>query len=199
MIGIIDYGMGNAGSIFNMLRKLGHQSKFCLNPSDLDHCNKIILPGVGAFDNAMKNLTKKGFIEIIMKKISKGDLFLGICLGMQLLGTRSEEGELDGLDIIPGQIIKFPENENLKIPHMGWNSVSYKTNSMINNLADNRYYFVHSYHFLHDNDNHILGMTNYIIDFVSCIKKDNVFGLQFHPEKSHKYGMALLNNFVNLK
>jgi imidazole glycerol-phosphate synthase subunit HisH len=198
MIGIIDYGMGNVGSISNMLRKLGHKSKICLNAKDLESCSKVILPGVGSFDNAMQSLNTKGFIEIIINKIEKGDLFLGICLGMQLLGTASEEGDLNGLDIIPGQIIKFPDSDKFKVPHMGWNSVSFNKNSTFNNVEDNRYYFVHSYYFSPNDDAYILGKTSYIIDFVSCVRKDNVFGFQFHPEKSHKYGMTLLDSFVKI-
>ena len=198
MIGIIDYGMGNVGSIYNMLRRLGHKSKICINPQDLEVCSKIILPGVGSFDNAIRNLDEKGFIKIIIYKINQGDLFLGICLGMQLLGTVSEEGELDGLNIIPGSIKKFPESKKFKIPHMGWNSVLFNKNSIFNDIENSRYYFVHSYYFSPINDMHVLGKTNYIVDFTSCIRKDNVFGFQFHPEKSHKYGMTLLDSFAKI-
>ena len=146
----------------------------------------------------MRSLTTKGFTEIIIDKIEKGNLFLGICLGMQLLGTASEEGDLNGLDIIPGQIIKFPHSDKFKVPHMGWNSVSFNKKSIFNNIEDNRYYFVHSYYFLPNDNAHILGKTRYMIDFVSCVRKDNVLGFQFHPEKSHKYGMTLLDSFVKI-
>ena len=197
MIGIIDYGMGNVGSIFNMLKVLGIESKICSDTQMLMDCDKIILPGVGSFDNAINNLQSRGFIDVIIKKVEKGDLFLGICLGMQLLGSASDEGKLKGLNIIPGKILKFPTDQKFKVPHMGWNTVSYKNNSLSDNFEGNRYYFVHNYYFLPNDSSHVLGQTNYIIDFVSCIKKDNVFGVQFHPEKSHKYGMNLFKKFAN--
>jgi len=197
MIGIIDYGMGNVGSIFNMLRVLGVESKICFNTQMLMNCDKIILPGVGSYDNAINNLQSRGFIDVIIKKVEKGDLFLGICLGMQLLGSQSDEGKSKGLNIIPGKVLKFPPDQKFKVPHMGWNLVSYNNNSLSENLEGNRYYFVHNYYFIPKDSSHILGQTNYIIDFVSCIKRDNVFGVQFHPEKSHKYGMNLLKKFAS--
>ena len=199
MIGIIDYGMGNVGSIYNMLNRIGSNSIICDNANKLENCKKIILPGVGSFDNAISKLNSKGFVEIIEKKTKAGDYFLGVCLGMQLLGTTSEEGQGKGLNIIPGKIKKIPKSETLKGPHMGWNNVDFKNDEIGISLNTNRFYFVHRYYFSPEDNKHIAGTTYYGISFASCIKKDNIIGVQFHPEKSHKYGMALLNNFVNLK
>ena len=198
MIGIIDYGMGNVGSIYSMLKKIGHKSKICQKSAELNDCNKMILPGVGAFDNAMKNLQSLGFLDVIKQKISFGDYFLGVCLGMQLLGTSSEEGKLKGLNLIPGKILRFPNNKSLKVPHMGWNTVEYKSNFLDDINSYNRYYFVHSYYFLPEDPLHSIGETNYIINFTSFVQKENIMGVQFHPEKSHKYGMQFLKKFAEL-
>ncbi|MDO8368155.1 MAG: imidazole glycerol phosphate synthase subunit HisH [Saprospiraceae bacterium] len=195
MITIIDYGMGNIGSIVNMLKKLGIKSQTTISPIELLEAEKIILPGVGAFDNAMEKLNRLGFSEVIRKKAVEGTPILGICLGMQLLGTSSEEGVLDGLNLIPAKIRKFCPVGKLKVPHMGWNRVRPLNQEMYQNLEENRFYFVHSYYFDAEEENDIAGTTDYGIRFASSVRRRNVYGAQFHPEKSHKYGMQFLRNF----
>lgn len=198
-VGVVDYGMGNVGSILNMLKKIGVST---IKISQVDHfieIEKIILPGVGSFDNAMDKLNSLGFSKVIREKVSSETPILGICLGMQLLGSNSEEGDLNGLNLIPGIIRKFPQIDGLKIPHMGWNNVKIVDRKIFNGLEENKFYFVHSYYFEPDNDEHIASKTNYGFDFVSSVNKLNIYGVQFHPEKSHKYGMQLLKNFVESK
>lgn len=199
MIQIIDYGMGNIGSIANMLKKIGEECRLVKNPRELNEGEKIILPGVGAFDNAMRRLNEFGFSQAIVQQIHWGTPLLGICLGMQLLGTKSSEGQLPGLNLIPGNIIRFEREAGFKIPHMGWNKVHFKQSSLYEGLEGNKFYFVHSYHFVPEKEEYILGETNYGIKFVSSINNANVYGVQFHPEKSHKYGMQLLKNFCAIK
>lgn len=196
MIGIINYGMGNIGSISNMLRKIGFESKIISDPKLIHEANGIILPGVGSFDNAMDKLNNEGWVDEINLFVSHDKPFLGICLGMQLLGSKSQEGFKVGLNLIPGEIVKFPIKKDFKIPHMGWNSVKTSNTILFKGLNDlNKFYFVHTYHFVPSNDEHILSKTDYFIDFVSSIRKKNIFGVQFHPEKSHRFGMKLLENF----
>ncbi|HPJ68315.1 MAG TPA: imidazole glycerol phosphate synthase subunit HisH [Desulfobacteraceae bacterium] len=196
MISIVNYGMGNLGSIINMLKKIGQDSKLVSMPSEIRSSERIILPGVGSFDNAMRLLRDLHLTEPIREAATKGIPILGICLGMQLLGTKSEEGELSGLDLIPGKIIRFPQLDGLKIPHMGWNQVKFYDERLISGLETNRFYFVHSYYFDVQQPADMAGETVYGITFPSVIRKNNITGFQFHPEKSHKYGMQLLRNFV---
>lgn len=197
MISIIDYGMGNLGSIKNMLTKIGFESKLESDPNNLRTATSIILPGVGAFDNAMERLNSSGFSEAITDFAKTGSPVLGICLGMQLLASQSEEGELKGLNLIPGDVVRF-QSKSLKVPHMGWNIVKPKNESLFSQLEDNRFYFVHSYYYVPKKSEHVAGTTDYGDTFVSCINCENIFGAQFHPEKSHKFGMQLLTNFVRL-
>jgi glutamine amidotransferase len=199
MIQIVDYGMGNIGSIANMLKRIGEECRLVKNPRELKKGEKIILPGVGAFDNAMRRLNEFGFSQAIVQQIHWGTPLLGICLGMQLLGTKSSEGQLPGLNLIPGNIIRFEREAGFKIPHMGWNKVHFKQSSLYEGLEGNKFYFVHSYHFVPEKEEYILGETNYGIKFVSSVNNANVYGVQFHPEKSHKYGMQLLKNFCAIK
>ena len=199
MITIIDYGMGNIGSIVNMLKKLGIKSQTTNSPSELLSAEKIILPGVGAFDNAMLKLNDLGFSEVIRQKAEEGTPILGICLGMQLLGTYSEEGAIPGLNLIPAQIRKFQILGKLRVPHMGWNRVHEQDKVLYKELEENKFYFVHSYYFDADDEKDIAGTTDYGIRFTSSVRRKNVFGAQFHPEKSHKYGMQLLRNFCAIK
>ena len=197
MISIIDYGMGNLGSIQNMLNKLGFESKLESDPDCLKDADSIILPGVGAFDNAMEKLNGSGFSDAIKNFSATGAPVLGICLGMQLLATQSEEGELKGLNLIPGDVVKF-KSDTLKVPHMGWNVVNPINDILYSQLEENRFYFVHSFYYIPEDPNHIAGTTDYGKTFTSSVNRDNVFGAQFHPEKSHKYGMQLLTNFSRL-
>jgi len=198
MIAVINYGMGNVGSILNMLKKIGVEAMLINDPAELVDVQKIILPGVGAFDNAMKRLHELGLSESIKKSAEKGIPFLGICLGMQLLGTTSEEGVTKGLNLIPGKIVRFKSNNGIKIPHMGWKEVQTNKNLLFDNLEENKFYFVHSYYFVPDETEHSIGETTYGSAFTSAVNNKNVYGVQFHPEKSHKYGMQLLRNFSKL-
>lgn len=200
MITIIDYGMGNLGSIKNMLKKLEIESEITGDKEKIKNATKLILPGVGAFDNGMENIKKLGLLPILndlvlVKKVP----VLGICLGMQLMTRMSEEGKLPGLGWVEVDTrrFKFEPDSKLKIPHMGWNTVKImKQNAITKGLNDSsRFYFVHSYHAICDHKEDILMQTNYGYDFASAFSKDNIMGVQFHPEKSHKFGMTLLENF----
>lgn len=197
-VGILDYGIGNVRSVHNMLWKIGSKPLLVKHPEDLKRVNKLILPGVGSFDSAMVNLEKLGFIDSLVD-YAKNNYLLGICLGMQVLGTHSQEGNKRGLNLIPGKIIKF-SNLTLPVPHVGWNYVDYKDNVLnISNMPKNRYYFVHSYYYKPDDSNHEMAATNYGINFSSAISNgENIFGTQFHPEKSHHFGKALLTKFIGL-
>lgn len=201
MLTIIDYGMGNLGSIDNMIKRIGYNCNITSDINKIETAEKIILPGVGHFDKAMKNIVDLGLLDIIRKKalVDKTPI-LGICLGMQLMCKHSEEGNRTGLSLIDGVVKRFSFDEytNLKIPHMGWNLVKVKKSSpiLLNMFEDARFYFVHSYHVVCDRQNDILTTTSYGYDFTSSFLKDNIFGVQFHPEKSHKFGMLLLKNFI---
>jgi glutamine amidotransferase len=200
---IVDYGLGNLGSIQNIIRKLGYDSEISSDFNTIENATKIILPGVGSFDRAMLNLKINNFKELLKSKAQSGTPILGICLGMQLLANSSEEGELEGLGLIPGRVTKFIlENKKLKIPHMGWNTLNYNKNSPLFNgfeeFEETRFYFVHSYHYVPVDDFHSIATTVYEKPFTSSISKEKVFGVQFHPEKSHKFGMKLLKNFIEL-
>ena len=203
MITIINYGMGNLGSVQNMLKRIGIKSIISSDSNEIEKAEKILLPGVGSFDAAISKIDELNLRPVLtfMAKEKKVP-FLGMCLGMQLLTESSEEGVLKGLNFVPAKTIKFkfPENSNLKIPHMGWNLVTKKTESVLTkNFTDEfRFYFVHSYHVKCDNPINSILTTNYGYEFDSAIQNENVFGAQFHPEKSHKYGMQLLSNFANI-
>jgi len=197
MIVIIDYDMGNVGSIKNMLKYLGYESLITSDLDEIEKAEKLILPGVGAFDNGMKNL--EPMIEVLNNKVLDNKTpILGICLGMQLMTKKSEEGKLSGLKWIDAETKKLKIKENLKIPHMGWNLVDIQNKkTLFKNMYENaRFYFVHSYYVECKDKNDILALTSHSNKFVSSFQKKNVYGTQFHPEKSHKFGMRLLKNFV---
>ena len=203
MIVIVDYGSGNIGSIRNMFKKVGVKEPVCSgSPEDILAADKLILPGVGSFDNGMKNLREKGLIEILNKKvIEQNTPILGICLGMQLLTKSSEEGVEKGLGWLDAKTVKFQFNsgQKLKIPHMGWNYVIVKKeNSLIDIEGKKRFYFVHSYYVECTNPNDVLAQANYHFDFTCMVQKDHIMGAQFHPEKSHKFGMKLFENFAKM-
>lgn len=199
MISIVDYGAGNIKSIFNMLKRIGVKSEITNSLESLDKAEKIILPGVGHFDYGMQNLKSSGLIECLNRKVLKDKVpFLGICLGAQLLGIDSEEGTEKGLAWIPMHVRKFKMDEGkLKVPHMGWNYVNIKVESQLFTKLENeaRFYFVHSYFMDPIEEDFILAKTSYGNEFVSAVRKENIFGVQFHPEKSHAYGMQMLKNF----
>lgn len=204
MITIINYNAGNIKSIQNMLKRIGAKSCISSHVEEIEQAEKLILPGVGHFDYGMNNLKQSGLIEVLNKKVVEQKTpILGICLGAQLLGNRSEEGVEKGLGWIDMDIVKFDKakmGDNLKIPHMSWNEVSIKKNSklMLGLDDESRFYFVHSYHMRCNDENNILANTFYGYEFTSAVEKENIFGVQFHPEKSHKFGMKLLENFVNI-
>ena len=203
MIVIVDYGLGNLGSILNMLRKLGVESIISSAPDDIVRAQRLILPGVGAFDTGMINLRTRGLEEVLSEKVIQNKApCLGICLGMQLLMGSSEEGQEPGLGWIAGHTRKFSFEQRepaRKVPHMGWNAVQVKQpNPLFLGLdGEARFYFVHSYHAICEDASDISATTNYGYDFACAVQKGNVLGVQFHPEKSHRFGMRLLNNFVN--
>lgn len=199
MIAIVDYGMGNLGSVLNMFKKLGVSATITADTDKIYHAPKVLLPGVGAFDSAMQRINQMGLKEVLDYKALKEKVpVLGICLGMQLLTERSEEGNLSGLGWIKGQTFSFKNHIEpyLKIPHMGWNVADIKISCplTIGYEGEIRFYFVHSY-FVHAPENSMM-KTHYGIDFDSAVIKDNIFGAQFHPEKSHKFGMRLFKNFA---
>lgn len=197
MIVIVDYGVGNLGSIHNMIKKLGYKSIVSSSLDDIRQADKLILPGVGSFDIAMKNLNNLGMIDILNEKVLiQKTPILGICLGMQLLTKGSEEGQIKGLGYIDAYATKF-DNSNLIVPHMGWNIVNIqKDNALFDNTKENRFYFVHSYSVSCSNQSDILTTTNYGKVFVSSFLKENIIGAQFHPEKSHKFGMKFFKVFL---
>lgn len=201
MIAIIDYGLGNLGSISNMLKVIGEKSKITNDFEIIQKADGIILPGVGAFDAGMTNLNESGLTVVIKDEAATGKPILGICLGMQLLGKKSEEGSLPGLSLIPFECKKFNfEDKSLKIPHMGWDIVDFKKqHPILEGLeGQQRYYFVHSYYADSDNPANVLMTCDYGIEFACSVIKENVIGVQFHPEKSHDFGLALLTNFVKI-
>ncbi len=200
MITIVDYGIGNLLSIKNMIRKIGYDSQICSDPDEIYKSSKLILPGVGAFDTGMKNLADRKLLEVLNTKIIVEKIpVLGICLGMQLLTRSSEEGILPGLGYLPGKTTRFKVSDlQLKVPHMGWNVVKIEKESPLfkDMFDENRFYFVHSFHVECDNKSDILNLTEYGYNFVSAFEKDNILGAQYHPEKSHKFGMKLLENYI---
>lgn len=193
--------MGNLGSVLNMLKYIGVPSQIVDDPGVLEKAEKILLPGVGSFDQAIKRIKESGFLEVLNHKaLTEKIPVLGICLGMQLLTNGSEEGKLPGLGWIDAETIRFPRNSGLKVPHMGWNLVYPSTDSLLTKKLpeESRFYFVHSYYVKVANEENSILKTDYGIKFDAAIQKDNIFGAQFHPEKSHKFGMQLLKNFSEI-
>jgi glutamine amidotransferase len=203
LITIIDYGAGNIGSVLNMIRHVGGKAEPSSEPAVVRAAEKIILPGVGSFDHAMTRLTELGLVDPLKSSAEAGIPLLGICLGMQLLADDSEEGTLQGLGLIPGHVRRFcldGENAKLKIPHMGWNRVEpARRHRLVEGLEeDARFYFVHSYYYDCQANEDVLFETTYGDRFTSGVERGNVTGVQFHPEKSHRYGMQLIRNFLEL-
>jgi imidazole glycerol-phosphate synthase subunit HisH len=205
MLVIVDYQMGNLGSIVNMLKKAGIGSVLSSDPDVIRRATRLILPGVGAFDNGMKNLERLKLVSVLNEQvIDKRIPILGLCLGMQLLSKQSEEGYLPGLSWLDAQTVRFhftKEQNSLKIPHMGWNLVDIqRPHPLLKGLEeDNRFYFVHSFHVVCANEKTIVGETTYGNPFTSVVAHGNVMGVQFHPEKSHRFGMQLLKNYAEWK
>lgn len=201
MIVILD--MGNVGSIANMLKKIGERAVISNDDAVIRDADRMILPGVGAFDRGMERLAEAGLADAVRRHaVVRGRPLLGICLGMQLLGLDSEEGVLPGLGLIPFHTRRFRIDESatgLKVPHMGWDRVSFARpeSPLLYGLSEpQRYYFVHSYHAVCDDPGHVLLRCDYGYPFTAAVNRDNIYGVQFHPEKSHQFGMALLRNFA---
>jgi glutamine amidotransferase len=203
MVTIVDYGVGNLASIANMARKAGTACVVSSDPAVIARATKLILPGVGAFDRGMANLEERRLIPALNERVmGSGVPTLGLCLGMQLLGRGSEEGTRPGLGWLNADSVrfKFTAETSLKVPHMGWNFIEPAAPAaLVNNLpAEPRFYFVHSYYLACDNPGDVMCWTTYGERFASGIHKGNLWGTQFHPEKSHSFGLALLRNFLAL-
>jgi glutamine amidotransferase len=201
MITIVDYGMGNLGSIQNMFKRIGVPAQVTGDIAAVQKARKILLPGVGAFDSAMQRINESGLRTVLDHKALQERIpIMGICLGMQLLTRSSEEGQLPGLGWLPATTRRFAHDMGLKVPHMGWNVVtSARESALTEGLAvDSRYYFVHSYFVQTDNPVNRLQTTHYGITFDAVVGHGNLYGAQFHPEKSHKFGMRFLANFARI-
>lgn len=202
MISVVNYGVANIGSMLNMLKKIGVAAHPVSTAAEVEKSTKIILPGVGAFDNGMKALNERGLAEAIRNRVAGGTVpLLGVCLGMQMLGEGSEEGTLPGLNLIAGRCVRFRSDDTapIRIPHMGWNELMiHRQAPIIERLDGARFYFVHSYHLVCRDDADRVASVRYGVEFTAVVERGNVAGVQFHPEKSHRFGMALLKNFAGL-
>ncbi len=201
MIVIIDYGLGNLGSLQNMLNRIGVESIISSDKGKILAASKLILPGVGTFDTGMRNLRLSGLIDTLEEAVGvQKTTILGICLGAQLMLNKSEEGIEKGLSWVEGEVVLFNQKKNpIKVPHMGWNNlINYESNVLFKNAPEYppRYYFVHKYHFCFEDKNYITSTCEYGYEFPASFQKDNIYGVQFHPEKSHQFGITLLKNFI---
>jgi imidazole glycerol-phosphate synthase subunit HisH len=206
MLVIVDYGVGNAGSILNMLKKVGQTAILTSDPAAIEKASKIILPGVGAFDYGMEKLHDTGLVPVLNQKAKEEKIpVLGICLGMQLFAMRSDEGSRAGLGWVDAECVKFrfqadqPGQERTKVPHMGWNDVKIvRQGGVFTDMYEEpRFYFVHSYYLKCNHPEDVVATTQYGFEFCSAVRSENIQGVQFHPEKSHKYGMRILHNFAS--
>lgn len=202
MVAIIDYNMGNLASVFNACKLLDTEATIVSDPDKLKDFGRVILPGVGAFGDAMEHLKQTGMEDAVKEYAKSGKPMIGICLGMQLLFESSKEfGENKGLELIPGHIVPFDKTrmdmDDHKVPHVGWNKLFNIDDKLFEGLKDPYLYFVHSYHAVTE-EKYTIGTTHYGYDFVSAVKKDNIYGFQPHPEKSHENGIQILKNFIGL-
>ena len=196
---IIDYGMGNLRNVQKAFEKIGFEARLTRNKNEIGGASAIVLPGVGAFRDCMENLEKYGLVEVVLRSIEKGKPYLGICLGLQVLFSESEEfGSHKGLDLIKGKVVRFVPDPGHKVPHMGWNTIEKeKEGPMLQGIeSGDFFYFVHSYYVIPDKTEWISSFTTYGKPFVSSIWKENLFATQFHPEKSQQKGLRILENFV---
>jgi len=196
---IIDYGMGNLRNVQKGFEQIGFETKVTRNKKEIERASAIVLPGVGAFKDCMENLEKFGLIEPLLRSIQKGKPYLGICLGLQILFSESEEfGFQKGLDLIRGKVVKFKPDQEHKVPHMGWNTIEKeRENPFLQGIeSGDFFYFVHSYYVIPEEPQWISTLTDYGIPFVSSIWKENLFAIQFHPEKSQQKGLRILENFA---
>jgi len=202
-IAIVDYNMGNLASVQNAFEKLGQETIVQNDPQKFGDYDKLILPGVGAFKDAMQHLQERNMVEALQQYAKSGKYMFGICLGMQLLFESSQEfGESEGLGLIKGKVEAFDTkkfSEPLKVPHMGWNRMFTNQHPLFNGLDEKHYlYFVHSFHAVCENESDVIGKTQYGYEFTSSVARDNVLGIQPHPEKSHENGLKILENFISL-
>lgn len=203
MITIVDYGIANLGSIKNMLRRIGAESQFATTPEGIYGASKLILPGIGSFDHGMEALNNLGVLDVLREKVTKQHVpILGVCLGAQLLGRGSEEGCKQGLGFLDAYCRRFVANKagRISVPHMGWCHLEARRASPILEGLDKtaRFYFVHSYRIVCSDPTDVLATAWNGIEFTAAVQRENIFGVQFHPEKSHRYGMRLLQNFVEI-
>jgi glutamine amidotransferase len=204
MIAIVNYGLGNIHAIANIYKRLNIAVSIASTPDELRAAERVILPGVGAFDWAMRRLNDSGMRGVLDELVvTKGKLVLGICVGMQMMAKRSDEGILEGLGWIDAEVKKFDSasfTQKTHLPHMGWNDVLPRSNEdLFKNLGPSaRFYFLHSYYFLPHNPDHVLAVTDYNGNYASSVRSKNVYGVQFHPEKSHQWGIQLLKNFAEI-
>jgi glutamine amidotransferase len=201
MIVVVDYGMGNLRSVQKGFEKVGGRAVISRNPEEIRNAGRLVLPGVGAFPECMRNLTRLNLVDPILEFIESGRPFLGICLGLQLLFDESEEfGRHEGLKLIAGKVKAFDHNMGLKIPHMGWNQVHFRKDvPVFKGIEDGSFfYFVHSYYVAPDTPSDVAAESEYGITFTCAIARENVFAVQFHPEKSQEHGLKILSNFSNL-
>jgi imidazole glycerol-phosphate synthase subunit HisH len=199
MIAIIDYGMGNLHSVSKAVERLGYEAIVTSDPVQILAADGAILPGVGAFGDAMEQLKESNLRDVVIRYAGTGKPLLGICLGMQLLFTQSEEhGSHEGLNLLPGDVVRF--RGAYKVPHMGWNKLAFiqSASPLFEGLEEGHVYFVHSYHVKPERESDLLAATDYYQPVTAIVGKDNVYGMQFHPEKSGEIGMQLLSNFLNL-
>ncbi|MCK5294841.1 MAG: imidazole glycerol phosphate synthase subunit HisH [Arcobacteraceae bacterium] len=202
MVAIVDYNMGNLASVYNACKLIDAKADIVSDPNKLKNYDRVILPGVGAFADAMKHLNDTGMLEAVKEFASSGKPIIGICLGMQLLFESSEEfGYAKGLGLIPGKVIAFDKSKmdmsEHKVPHVGWNKLFNKENKLFKDVENPYLYFVHSFHIVTE-EKYTIGTTHYGYDFVSAVQKDNIYGFQPHPEKSHDNGIQILKNFMEL-
>ena len=200
MITIVDYGMGNLRSVQKAFEKVGSQAVISCRPEEISQASKLVLPGVGAFRDAIHALKEQSLVEPILEQIQSGKPFLGICLGLQLLfETSYEDGEYEGLGVIPGKVVRFQDQPGLKIPHMGWNQIEPTApHPILAGIPEQEYfYFVHSYYVAPEEESVVAAYTDYGCRFASMVARDNIVAAQFHPEKSQSVGLKLLENFAS--
>jgi glutamine amidotransferase len=197
---ILDYGSGNVASVRNTFASLGFNAFISNRSDDIKNCTHLVLPGVGAFGASMRSIEANVPLDSVKTEILKGKPFLGICVGMQVLATKGlEDGEHAGLNLLPGTVERF-KDLSVPVPHVGWNDLIFHRNNplFLGLEEESDFYFVHSYHFFADQGDMVIATTNYEVNFVSAVAKDNIFGVQFHPEKSQKNGRKLLTNFAGI-